>query len=250
MPHNKHQLNEGLQAKDLKGFVHETFTLDQFRSKMGDDKDVIVVGFKVNDKEPAADLMEFIEKGYPFVLDADMSSGEERDGKYQVFVEIERTKKLPHQLRDLLGGVSRLTDNYDWRFRYYKDIKGHDFNEQSISENVPLDEESYNTRMLSIKSNTVSEFFNQGAALVTMEDDSTLLATKPYSGPITMDLLAFGDYEEVKDSLPGGLQLDEASQGQVAFLEKYLGNYEINKINNMFLIRNGNKGMIVKKERW
>jgi hypothetical protein len=65
-----------------------------------------------------------------------------------------------------------------------------------------------------------------------------------------MELLALGDYEEVKDSLPGGLQLDESSQSQVAFLEKYLGNYEINKIGGKFLIRNGNKGMIVTKERW
>jgi hypothetical protein len=250
MPQCKRQLSEGLQAKDLKGFVHETFTVDQYSSKMGDDKDVVVVSFKVNDKAPAADLMEFIEKGYTFVLDADMSSGEEKDGKYQVFVEIERTKHLPQQLKELLNGVSRLTDNYDWRFRYYKDVKGHDFNEQSIVENIPLDEEGYNSRMLSVKNVSVAEFFNQGAADVTLEDDSTLLATKPYSGPITMELLAFGDYEEVKESIKGGLQLDESSQSQVAFLEKYLGNYEINKINNMFLIRNGKQAMIVKKERW
>jgi len=247
---NKHQLNEGLTANDLKGFVHETFTLDQFRSKMGDDKDVIVVGFKVNDKQPAADLMEFIEKGFPFVLDSDMSSGEERDGKYQVFVEIERSKKLPHQLKDLLNGVSRLTGVNEWRFRYYKDIQGHDFNEESILEHVPLDQEGYDKRMLEIKSGAVGEFFNQGAAQVTMEDDSTILATKPYSGAVAMELLAFGDYEEVKNSLPGALQLDEASQSQVGWLEKYLGNYDINKINNLFLIRNGNKGMIVRKDRW
>ena len=244
------QLNEGLVASDLKGFVHETFTVDQYSSKMGDDKDVVVVSFKVNDKAPATDLMEFIEKGYTFVLDADISSGEEKDGKYQVFVEIERSKHLPTQLKDLLSGVSRLTDNYNWRFRYYKDIQGHDFNEQTIAENVPLDEEGYNSRMLSIKSGAVQEFFNQGAATVTLEDESTLLATKPYAGPITMELLAFGDYEEVKESIKGGLQLDESSQSQVAWLEKYLGNYDINKINNMFLIRNGKQGMIVKKERW
>lgn len=247
---NKRQLNEGLIANDLKGFVHETFTVDQFRSKMGDDKDVIVIGFKVNDKQPAADLMEFIEKGFPFVLDADMSSGEERDGKYQVFVEIERSKKLPHQLKDLLSGISRLTDNYDWRFRYYKDIQGHHFSEEAITENVPLDGEGYENRMLEIKNKVVGEFFNQGAVEVTMEDDTTLLATKPYSGPITMELMAFGDYDEVKDSLPGALQLDEASQSQVSWLEKYLGNYDIHKINNLFLIRNGKQGMIVKKERW
>ena len=78
----QHRLLEGLRSKDLAGFVEPTFTIDQFTSKMGEDQNVIVLGFRVNDKHPATDLMEFIEKGYPFVLDADMSSGEERDGKY------------------------------------------------------------------------------------------------------------------------------------------------------------------------
>jgi hypothetical protein len=249
MPIKPH-LFEGLRANDLKGFVSEVFTLDQYRSKMGDDKDVIVVGFKVSDKAPAADLMEFIEKGYPYVLDADISSGEESDGKYQVFVEFERTTKFPGQLKDLLGGVSRLTDNYDWRFRYYKEIKGHKFTEENITENVPLDQAQYENRMLEIKNGVVAEFFDQGAVSIDLDNDGTIVASKPYSGPIAMELLALGDYEEVKDSLPGGLQLDESSQSQVAFLEKYLGNYEINKIGGKFLIKNGNKGMIVSKERW
>lgn len=62
---------------------------------MGKDEDVVVISFKVKDKFPAIDLMEFIEKGYTFVLDADMSSGEERDGTYSVFVELERSKDVP-----------------------------------------------------------------------------------------------------------------------------------------------------------
>jgi hypothetical protein len=246
----QHQLCEGLRAKDLQGFVSETFTLDQYRSKMGDDKDVIVVGFRVNDKAPAADLMEFIEKGYSFVLDADISSGEERDGKYQVFVEFERSDKFPSQLKDLLSGVSRLTDNYNWRFRYYRDIQGHKFDEQTITEHVPLDGAAYENKMNEIKNGVVAEFFNQGATEVAIDKDDTIIVQKPYSGPIAMELLAMGDYKEVADSLPGGLQLDESSQSQVAFLEKYLGNYEINKIDGKFLIRSGDKGMIVKKDRW
>jgi len=59
-----------------------------------------------------------------------------------------------------------------------------------------------------------------------------------------------GEYNEISESIPGGIQLDEASQSQVAFLEKYLGNYDINKIDGKFLIRNGQKAMIVKKDRW
>jgi len=53
---------------------------------MGEDRDIVVLGFHVRDKNPAADLMEFIERGYTYILDADMSTGEESDGQYQVFV--------------------------------------------------------------------------------------------------------------------------------------------------------------------
>jgi len=243
-------LKEGLVANDLKGFVNETFTLDQYRSKMGEDQDVVVIGFRVSEKAPATDLMEFIERGYPFVLDADISSGEERDGHYQVFVEIERTPKFPGQLKELLSGVSRLTDNYDWRFRYFKDMKGQKFTEEAITETVPLDQESYKSKVLEIKNTEVAEFFNQGATEVALDEDNTIVVKKPYSGPIGMELLAMGEYNEISESIPGGIQLDEASQSQVAFLEKYLGNYDINKIDGKFLIRNGQKAMIVKKDRW
>jgi hypothetical protein len=54
--------------------------------------------------------MEFVEKGYKFILDADMSAGEEHDGKYQVFVEIERTPQLAEQLNELLKGIGQLCE--------------------------------------------------------------------------------------------------------------------------------------------
>ena len=247
----QHQLLEGLRAKDLAGFVEPTFTIDQYTSKMGEDQNVIVLGFRVNDKNPATDLMEFIEKGYPFVLDADMSSGEERDGKYQVFVEIERSKRLPEQIKELLGGISRLVDNKDWRFRYHKNFKSAEFSEQAILENVPLTKEDYKAKMLEVKNDTVREFFNRTPVdLIQIDEENTITIAKPYSGYINMELMAMGDYDEIKDSLLGAIQLDEASQSQVTFLEKYLGPYEIHKINNKFLIINGTTAMIVSKERW
>ena len=107
---NNQQLNEGLRSGDLRNFVNDVFTVDQYRSKMGEDRDIVVLGFRVREKHPAIDLMEFIEKGYDFILDADMSAGEEHDGKYQVFAELERTPKLPEQLAELLGGVGQLCD--------------------------------------------------------------------------------------------------------------------------------------------
>ena len=247
----KHRLFEGLRKGDLQGFVDTTFTIDQYTSKMGQDSDVLVLGFKVNDKHPAIDLMEFIEKGYPFVLDADMSSGEEKDGKYQVFVEIQRTKHLPGQIRDLLSGVGQLVDSVDWRYRYHKGGKSKAFSEQAILEDIPLSQEDYKNKMLEIKGNAIKEFFDKTPFdSVKIDENHSVTISKPFSGSVNLELLAMGPYQDIQNSLQGAIQLDEASQSQVNFLEKYLGPYEIHKINDKFLVRNGDTALVFKKERW
>ena len=250
MRQRKPKLFEGLRAGDLRDQISNIFTVDQFKSKMGKDKDIVVLGFKIEDKYPATDLMEFIEKGYNFILDADMSTGEEHDGKYQVFVELERTHKLPVQIKDLLEGIGQLCDCKEWKFKYYGDSDALNFSEQTIMEHVPLDSASYDGKMLESRTQQVKEFFNQGATNISMEDANTIIASKQYGGDVPMELIAIGHYDDIKELIPGGIQLDEASRSQVTFLEKYLGNYEINRIGGKFLIRNGDKGMIVKKDHW
>lgn len=247
---NKQQINEGLRANDLEHLVSEVFTIDQYRSKMGEDKDIVVLGFRVSEKNPAVDLMEFIERGYNFILDADMSSGEEHDGKYQVFVELERSVKLAEQLQTLLNGIGQLSNVYRWKFRYQKNASSFDFTESNINEHVPTTPDAYEHLIVEMKQSDVQEFFNQGSVEVELDENNTLTFSKPYSGDVTAQFVSIGDYDDVKETIPGGISLDESSQGQVLFLNKFLGNYDINKIGNKFLIRNGNKAVVIEKGRW
>jgi hypothetical protein len=231
--------------------VDNHFTIDQYESKMGNDKDVMVIRFRAVDKEPAIDLMEFIEKGYDFVLDADVSSGEEKDGQYSIFVELERDKKSPSNVKDLLAGLGQLCECSDWRFRWYKDKEGYDFSEEDFAKVVPLTPEEYEARTSSEDQGEVTDFFDQGAIdSVEMGESQTITFTKPYAGPLTAKLIAIGEYNTLKNALRGGLQLDESSRGQVLFLNKYLGNYDINKIEGHFLIRNGSRAVILSKDIW
>ena len=118
-----HQLREGLKNKDLKDLMNPVFEVDSYKSKMGNDEDVIVLAFEVTGKQPAKDLSDFIEKGYDFVLDADISSGEVKRDTYKVFVEIERSIKITRQVNELLYGLSELSGIENWVFRYYKNYK-------------------------------------------------------------------------------------------------------------------------------
>ena len=247
---HKVKLNEGLRRGDLDKYVSETFSIDRYSSKMGEDSDIVVLGFTVKDKMPATDLMEFIETGYPFVLDADMSTGEEFGGFYQVFAEIERTDKIGEQIEDLLNGVGQLCNINDWKFTYQKSTKNYDFTVENITEQVPLNRQDYETKILEEKNQDLKDFFDQGMVELNLDQDNTLTFSKPYSGLLETKFVKIGSYENVSKTLPGKLSLDESSQSQCFFLTKYLGNYEIHKIGEHFLIGNGDKAIVIKKERW
>ena len=57
------KIYEGLKAGDLDGVVNKRFSVDQFKSKMGDDKNILVLGFTVDESAPAKDLERFAEVG-------------------------------------------------------------------------------------------------------------------------------------------------------------------------------------------
>ena len=151
MPNNQHNsklLRENLEMGDLKRLVHDELHIDEYKSKMGDDADVCVISFKVSGKEPSADLVSFIEKGYDFVLDADVSSGEKEGGDYLVFVELERTDKLPEQIIKMMEDLLNLTEQQlkDWRVRYYKSTEDHDLTEETLEQIIPSTPEAYDAK--------------------------------------------------------------------------------------------------------
>ena len=148
-PHQyQHQLFEGLEMDDLARLVHPKLHIDEFQSKMGNDSDIIVLSFKVRDKQPAQDLMNFIERGYDFVLDADTSSGELDDGEYLVFVEMERVPAAAEQIEQLLKDITNLTGQKldEWQFQYRKDSTEFDVTEENIKNIIPLSSRSYEAK--------------------------------------------------------------------------------------------------------
>ena len=58
------QIKEGLKAGDLDGVVSNRFSVDQYKSKMGEDKNIMVLAFTVDSLAPAKDLERFAETGY------------------------------------------------------------------------------------------------------------------------------------------------------------------------------------------
>lgn len=145
---NNHSLNENLEYGDLARLINRQIHIDQYKSKMGDDADICVISFVVRNKEPAVDLMSFIEKGYDWVLDADVSSGEKSNGEYLVFIEVSRSQDLPQQLENIIDDITNLVefDKQDWTFRYYKLPKSYPVDKKIIADLVPLTPDDYRRR--------------------------------------------------------------------------------------------------------
>jgi len=239
-------LNEGLRAEDLKDMVYPLFELDTFKSKMGEDRDVCVMSFMVKDRNPAKDLMEFIEKGFTFVLDADVSSGENENGEYNVFVELPRTSRLSEHIKEITYGVRKLTGIEDFTFRYYKHAGIHEVTEQELSI-VPNNAASYDGLMNKYRTEDVKKFFSK-----TLMDDFTLAGDiitihKPFNQKIQLRMVKEDGTDSILEGVEGAITIDEKSTSEIFWLTKVLGDYNINKVGDSFVFENGQKAMILQR---
>lgn len=145
---SRNNLNEGLEQNDLKRLVYPELHVDEYKSKMGKDEDVIVLSFKVTGREPAEDLVNFVEKGYEWVLDADVSAGELDDGDFLVFVECDRVPEVADNIMSMMQDVMNLTDQDldEWSIQVRSNPTQMELTADNIRNNVPLTSSSYLSR--------------------------------------------------------------------------------------------------------
>jgi hypothetical protein len=102
-------LNEGLDHLDMENQVNNKVSVDEYAAKTGSDDDTITLAFTVKGQLASADLVDWFERGYDFVIDAQSSDGEISVGKYLVFVEMNRRSKAPARLIEMLADLETLT---------------------------------------------------------------------------------------------------------------------------------------------
>ena len=106
----KNILNEGLDYHDLDGQMLPIVTVDEYEAHMGTNSEIVTLAFTVKSEAAANDLADWFERGYDWVLDAQVSEGEVRPGKYLVFVEMNRRSSVPKRIIELLDDLETLTD--------------------------------------------------------------------------------------------------------------------------------------------
>ena len=125
-----------IQNNDLIDLVQSTFSVDQYKSKIGDDKNVVVLAFEVKDADPAKDLSQFIETGHN-TIDVDVSPGPDKDGNYKVFVELQRNSKLFDAIDNILKDITRIDESANnFMFNAYKSDMPSSWNRQNFESSV------------------------------------------------------------------------------------------------------------------
>lgn len=229
-----------LRAGDLVNLIDSVFEVDSFSSKMGDDKNIVTLSFSVQDKKPAEDLANFLEKGYNFILDADTTPGEQADGTYKVFVELQRERGIHNNINEIIDGVSKLGAVENFKFRYYKDFKSKDATLAEYEANIPDAPENYGILALE---NNVKHFFNKSFVESVNMKQNVLTIKKAYAEALQFEFIDFNDVLNV--------QLDEAfdinAYPEILFLTKYIGDYNISKYGDKLVFENEDKALVLKR---
>jgi len=222
--------------------VDDVFEVDSFSSKMGEDKDIVTVSFSVHEREAAKDLMNFCEKGYPFVLDADVSTGEQSDGTYKVFIEIERNRDVPEQIAEMVYGIQDLAGLEKLRFRYYKSFKS----EEATLENlgvIPLDNDTYEKAIQESKVNNYTKFFDQSMLESVHMKANKIVVKKAYAEPLVFEFIKFVNSNKL--FMTEAFNID--AYPEILFLTKYIGDYNISKYGDELVFENQGKALVVKR---
>jgi len=245
------QVNEGLKAGDLDGIVEKRFSVDQYKSKMGEDKDICVLAFVCSGAAGAKDLEKFAEKGYKKVLDADATPGTMEDGKYRVFIEFPREEKLDQYIAEFLDDLKKLTNIKTFEFTYHKRSVPFEASRKNLADVIPRTPEAYLIKTHSLRLGEVNNFFDK-FQLLEFKLDKNIVAVKKRGTQeeLKFELHSYGNTNDILKETKA-FKIDANSMAECLFLTKYFGPYNITKTyEDKFIFSKGGESAIVSKYKW
>ena len=243
-------VNEGLKAGDLEGVISNRFSVDQFKSKMGDDKNIMVLAFSVEGQAPAKDLERFAETGYKEVLDADATPGTMEDGKHRVFIEFARTEQVDKHIMKFLQDLKKLTNIETFQFTYHKKPASYEANSINLSGLLPRTPEEYSKKVEELKLGEVKDFFDKFNMMEFKLDDNVMTVKKQNADTLKFELHGFGNTKNIMNEVKA-FRLDADAMSECMWMTKYFGPYQITKTTeDRFIFSKGGESALLSKSGW
>ena len=129
---------------------------------------------------------------------------------------------------ELLDGISKLTDENNFKFRYYKGFKSHEVTPENLEREIPLDTNSYSNTVTESNMNNFKNFFNKSyLEEVDLNEDQELFIKKAYADKVAFKVKDFGVTKEISESIKDKVNMNDYSE--ILFLTKYVGDYNVMK---------------------
>ena len=128
---------------EMINLVNPILSIDQYKPKIGEASETVVVAFEVDQEGAASDLSNLIETDVVKSLDVDVSQGPNNNGKYLVFVEFERDKNLHKNIIEITKTVTNATEINEWTYEYYKGEDSKELTEDNLSQTVLDNQQEY-----------------------------------------------------------------------------------------------------------
>ncbi len=243
-------VKEGLKAGDLDGVVNKRFSVDQFKSKMGEDRNIMVLAFTVDGMAPAKDLERFAETGYKEVLDADATPGTLEDGKHRVFIEFARVEQVDQHIRKFLDDLKNLANIDIFEFTYHKNTTPFEASAKNLADILPRTAIAYTQKINGMKMEETQTFFDKFQMMDCKLDNNIVEIKKRNADKLKFELHAFGDTNLIMNEIKA-FKIDESAMAECMFLTKYFGPYQITKTTeDRFIFSKEGQSALMSKSGW
>ncbi len=223
------QLNEqGLRPGVLKDLIYPIISVDEYTPKIEDGN--IVVMFQVlNNFDAAYDLSSFIEKSPITAVDTEAAETPNLDGRYQVFVEMERNAEFPEKLLTLIKTIENICPNPGWKIQLY-----------GVNDPIDVDFDEVQQRVELGTPDALSEFLDYAGITVLKEGNNLKLQTV-YGDLCYSTGSGFASEEYIKSMLATETKLDTSR------LSSILGeNYTVLRSGNQYIVGRDGKYLVLR----
>jgi len=155
-----------------------------------------------------------------------------------------RTPNLTEQIQDLIYGMSKLTNINNWKFKYHSGNSENEATVDNLKLKIPSTPMLYDNILHTKKVESVKHFFNKTLMDDLTIDGDVITIHKHFDKKIQMRLLDDSDSQSVVE---GAMSMDNDSMGEIFWLTKVLGDYNINKFEDKLLFTNGNKTLLLQR---
>jgi hypothetical protein len=114
---------------------------------------------------------------------------------------------------------------------------------------VPTTPDQYENKINEVQMENVDNFFNKSYLESVELNDDQLTLQKPFNGALNLVISDFGRKQRIYESVQGAFQMNSSDISEILYLTKFIGPYNINKIDNKFIIENNGYALVAELRR-